>query len=1320
MPFSMKPRRRSASIPAFALLAALILALLVVLVLGAANAPWGRRAIEGAVARLTGEQVLIVGLAGNFPDELRAVHLELRDDRGTWLTADDVHVIWSPRQLLHDVIHLDLVEALRVQIARERHAGSPAREGAYAGLPRVAADRIALARVELGAPLAGAAAIVSIQGNIGLDWPREGAIDLRVLRTDAPGTYTVKARIDPAQIEADIDAEEPVHGLLAGLADLGDIGAVSGQLHVQGTRAAPSVQTTLSAGALRARASGSVDWQAQVLDLDVTGSAPAMALRPDLHWQSATLQAHVHGSMHRPATTAQLRIGDLSAGGTKLRSLIVDVQGKGGTVAAHMVAEQLRLPGPAPDLLRGAPLDVRANVDLGVPGYPASFTLEHPVLSVQGQGHLDRGIQAAFTVTVPQIAPFSALARTDLKGHAVLTTTLAQQKGAASVAVTGTVDLAGGSARLQGLLGSRAKLDIALAVKAHEIDVLRARIDAQNLQASIAGVSAAGKADFHWHAAIARLAALAPDLVGDVDLDGHLEQGPESALKGAGDTLHLAIDARGRIGTRRLASRRIEASMRLLSLRGALTGTIEAHGSFADAPAVLAATLTRGPGGEVQLGIERADWKSLHAQGAMALPSDAVLPQGRLRLQVSRLSDLAPWIDPGLEGSALASLQLAPAPTGHAQASIEADLRDLTLAGGRADHLHVAATIDDPAGQAALSGELSLDGIAAQGVRGTAHLGVKGRLAALKLDLVCDLHGPADEPAHVVAAGVFDAAARRLALGTLQSQWGADRLNLLAPANIDFRDGLAVDKLRVGVAGSVLEVAGRLAPVLDLTASLRDDAAAPRRAQSASGAGAGRGLAVDARLTGKLAQSALVEARISYGGQAQLTASGTLPFSDSAPMDLHAKGAIDAAIANSFLAARGRRLHGQVALDLGIGGTLQAPKVLGSLRMTEGSFEDDNLGAHLTRIEALVHGSSTVLQIARLTAKAGPGTLSLMGSVGLPASDVPVNVHLSARNAQPMTSDFAVVNLDADIDVRGTAPARLDAAGTIKINRADVNIPNALPPTVGVLDVRRPGQAHAPGAAAPNSVIGLDLKVDAPDAVFVRGRGIEAELGGTLRIAGTSADPLISGGFDLRRGTLGLAGSTLTFTSGRVGFNGTGVERKIDPTLDFEAQSQSASFTAKLDISGYVDAPSISVSSTPAMPQDEILAQLLFGTSVNKLSSLQMVQIGSAFATIGGLSSTGAGVLSTLQKNLGLDRLSVGNTPAGATSVEAGRYVTKGVFVGARQMGAAGGTTQALVQIDITKQLKAVGAFGNGGTVQGATPDNDPGNSIGLLYQVEF
>ena len=49
------------------------------------------------------------------------------------------------------------------------------------------------------------------------------------------------------------------------------------------------------------------------------------------------------------------------------------------------------------------------------------------------------------------------------------------------------------------------------------------------------------------------------------------------------------------------------------------------------------------------------------------------------------------------------------------------------------------------------------------------------------------------------------------------------------------------------------------------------------------------------------------------------------------------------------------------------------------------------------------------------------------------------------------------------------------------------------------------------------------------------------------------------------------------------------------------------------------------------------------------------------------------------------------------------------------------GTSQVEVDVDLTKRLKLQTRFGNGtATVQGTTPENDPGSSIGLQYQFEF
>jgi len=229
-----------------------------------------------------------------------------------------------------------------------------------------------------------------------------------------------------------------------------------------------------------------------------------------------------------------------------------------------------------------------------------------------------------------------------------------------------------------------------------------------------------------------------------------------------------------------------------------------------------------------------------------------------------------------------------------------------------------------------------------------------------------------------------------------------------------------------------------------------------------------------------------------------------------------------------------------------------------------------------------------------------------------------------------------------------------------------------------------------------------------------------------VHFGGSTNNLLASGSFDLIRGTFALASSTLTFSNGRVSFNGTGLKHKIDPSLDFTAQTTAADATATLHITGFADAPQFDLSSTPPLPQDEILARLLFGESASQLTVLQVAQIGAALATLGGVGGSGPNPLAKVQKALGLDRLSVGGgtstgpgTQSTGASVEAGRYVSNRVFVGAKQ--STTGFTQLEVDVDLSKHLKLQTRLGNGtATTQGTTPENDPGSSVGIMYQFEY
>jgi len=76
----------------------------------------------------------------------------------------------------------------------------------------------------------------------------------------------------------------------------------------------------------------------------------------------------------------------------------------------------------------------------------------------------------------------------------------------------------------------------------------------------------------------------------------------------------------------------------------------------------------------------------------------------------------------------------------------------------------------------------------------------------------------------------------------------------------------------------------------------------------------------------------------------------------------------------------------------------------------------------------------------------------------------------------------------------------------------------------------------ARAARGPAFDAALDLKISAPNKIFVRGRGIDAEFGGELTLAGSLQKPSVIGGFDLRRGKLQLLTQRIDITRGKLTF----------------------------------------------------------------------------------------------------------------------------------------------------------------------------------------
>ena len=451
-----------------------------------------------------------------------------------------------------------------------------------------------------------------------------------------------------------------------------------------------------------------------------------------------------------------------------------------------------------------------------------------------------------------------------------------------------------------------------------------------------------------------------------------------------------------------------------------------------------------------------------------------------------------------------------------------------------------------------------------------------------------------------------------------------------------------------------------------------------------------------------------------------LSIRGNIPLDDAHTFDLHLNGKTNLTGWTALLSSSGRTLRGAVTLDAVLRGRRQQPQAFGTATLQGGNYHDFVAGISLDGIEATLVAEGDSIKLERFSAKAQGGSLDGSGRIGL-AGDMPVALSFTAKNARPFSRDELAMTLDGEVSLQGGLKGDLTVTGALRIAKGEIRIPARLPANVAVLDVRRRHE-KAPPRTQPGRIV-LALTVSSPGQLFVRGRGLNAELAGTLKIGGTIGAPQIMGTLNMRRGDFSLAGTTLDFQSGNIGFAGTGAAGALDPTLDFVAQTTANGVTATLKIAGTAATPKVELSSSPMLPQDEILSQLLFQKSVQQLSPVQLVQIAQSLAALSGV-GPGIDPVGMVRNSLGLDRFTLGsaagaNGAAASTTVEAGKYVFRNVYVGAKQDLAGG--TRAQVQVDLGQHLKLRASVNAAtGSAVPSTQAQDKGDTVGLSYQFDY
>ncbi|SDU02192.1 translocation/assembly module TamB domain-containing protein [Stappia sp. ES.058] len=1332
---------------------AILLAFLAIGTLAVLQTDAGRRNAAGLIGWIASNEnggIALDGLSVDWDLDLRLASLVVRDVDGPYLSVSGLDLAWRPSALLSGVVAVDQLLVERVALARLPASPAtadpePATEAGLPALPAVVLEAASIETIDLGAAVAGTPMRLAATAELRTEAaPQSLSGKVSITRTDdTDGEVDAQLRFDrdAGVLAVSVAAREPRGGLAARLLQIDGLPALD--LSIKGE------------GPLN-------DWRAELAlkldgETDVSGTARLSRSTSSSGTAQRTLEASISGRLTplAPPLAGAFLMGETRITATALMSDDFTPQNVELSAASDTLSSDVA----ATFDLQSSTLDATANLRLSAGG-DALIALELPERRVT---------LGETTVSAMAKGPLSELSWTvDLASASLDTTEVAldsarvvldgedldatNPSAAIAATVSATIERlspkADGAAEFAGPLQADAKLTLDPTTLATEIGSFDA--DFAPFTLSARGTVSPDTVNTDLTLNVSDTARLDPQLSGALSVEAHVE-GPLSGPMITADANAERLTLAGKPVRNLRLSARADTNPEALSADIDLDADVDGN--------ALTATLRATPEGDglsVPTLTIRAGDNTLSGTLLIAdLTRTTQTLTGNLTIDAPDLSEFSALALTELSGQLSGDVAVTQ-DDGSAAAHVQLTGADISAAGTSLGTLDADVRLRDLFTAPALDGKARVTGVVAGGTpidRVTATASGTGSSTDFTLDARLAKGENADGLALDGTLATGDGG-MNLLLKTLDGRYRGLETRLVDPARIvSSQSGTRIEPFSLRLGDGTITVAGNVGDALDATADIKavplslanalapgfaiagtldgkvtvsgqtSDPIADWRLNAGSLAAAPlreNGLpALSVASTGRFSGNRLTQTtRITGPNDLSVVAEGPVSLDGAGSLDIGVNGTLPLAVARQKLILAGFSADGSLSVSGRIGGSFSSPTYALTLQPKNVSTTQLATGLSLRNLSGTIEINNSGIALNTLRADiAGGGSLSASGRVGLDAG-MPADLRVQVQNGRYSDGRIVQATVSADITLTGPLASTQTAArlgGSVTIERADITIPSSLPGAIDPVAVTHKnapaavraqdralhGEGGGGGGEAGARPIALDIMINAPGQIFVRGRGLDAEMGGSLKLAGTVAAPQAIGSFSMRRGHFNVLSRRVEFSKGEVGFTGS-----LTPRLDFAATSQTSDAVITITVKGQADAPEIGFSSSPDLPQDEILAQFLFDRSMSELSPTQIAQLGASVLTLTG--GSGAGPLGSLRQSLGLDAIDVQTGGEGGPSLAVGKYLSDNIYLGVKQ-GSGADSSRVTVDIDITKSLKLRGEVGADGE-----------SKAGIFFEREF
>ena len=297
-------------------------------------------------------------------------------------------------------------------------------------------------------------------------------------------------------------------------------------------------------------------------------------------------------------------------------------------------------------------------------------------------------------------------------------------------------------------------------------------------------------------------------------------------------------------------------------------------------------------------------------------------------------------------------------------------------------------------------------------------------------------------------------------------------------------------------------------------------------------------------------------------------------------------------------------LSGSLNSTFDMSGSIDNPIITGNANVINSEFSDENLGINLYDLNSAIKLDRDRVTITSLTANDNEeGILTANGFIGLnnflPKS---VALNLDLENFHLLDSDLVDGTFNADLELTSDKDL-YNLSGTVQPNYIDITIPEKFTSNIPELNIVEQEEEQEDNIL---SKVKVAIDFIANNKIFVRGWGLDAELGGKVQLDGNLDDPNFNGKLEARRGRYTEFGKRFELIQADLNFLG---RIPANPVLDIIAETEVDNIKARVNIGGTIEDPKISFSAIPSLPEDEVLALILFGRDLSSISPFQAVQL---------------------------------------------------------------------------------------------------------------